>query len=121
MRLAITLPLLFLLGVARMTLGQAVGSARSGVAIRAQPIDYQSLRPQLVTVSSRRQVHILIGIASGLVVGATVEAIVLNDEAKRCHGGSCEIQAADGLAIGMMGLGGAVIGGIVGALWPVRP
>jgi|SRR5690242_3337514 len=107
-------------GVAHTALAQRIEQARVGVAIHRPATESSPARPQAITISSARSLHILLGMASGLVIGGTVEAIELNSQAKRCHSESCEVQAADGLAIAIVGLGGAVIGGVVGALWPVR-
>lgn len=115
---ACVLPLLFC--VPRPARAQRWDHARVAVSLPASPIDRAAVHPEFVVVSHERNVHILIGMASGLVIGATLEAVKLNADAKRCHSESCQVQAADGLAIGIMGVGGAAIGGVIGALWPVR-
>ena len=74
------------------------------------------------TVGHSRQSHVLIGLVSGIVIGASVGAIIGNNDAKRCHAESCQVSAAlgGGADIVAGGLAGAVLGTIAGAVWPIR-
>ena len=65
---------------------------------------------------------ILIGFVSGIVIGASVGAIIGSNDAKRCHAESCQVSAAlgGGADIVAGGLAGAVVGALAGAVWPIR-
>lgn len=72
-----------------------------------------------VSVGSRRS-HVLVGAISGLLIGATAGAIIANHNAKKCHGESCQVDAALGgpIDIVVLGFGGGLLGGVIGAIWP---
>lgn len=74
------------------------------------------------TVGYSRQTHVVIGLISGLLVGASTGAIIGNSNAKRCRGESCQVSAAlgSGFDIVLGAAGGALLGIVVGALWPVH-
>jgi hypothetical protein len=76
----------------------------------------------MFSVGHSRQSHVLVGLLGGLVVGTATGAIVGNDKAKHCHAESCQVSAAlgSGADIFVGGLTGALLGAVVGAVWPVR-
>jgi hypothetical protein len=86
--------------------GDLISEARNAVA------------PSAFTVGHSRQTHILIGVVSGLVIGASVGAIIGNSGAKRCHAESCQVSAALGSGADILagGLSGIVLGAFAGAV-----
>lgn len=120
MKTAFASIIVFSAALASIAGAQRSDAARVGASLPSIPIEYRSAQPQLFTVSHKRQVHILVGMASGLIVGMSAMTIDSNRQAKRCHSESCEVTAGEGLAIGIVGLGGAAIGGVLGALWPTH-
>src|SRR4051812_31932138 len=43
-----------------------------------------------------KQFHVVTGLLGGTAIGVVVGAVVANQEAKRCHAESCQVQAALG-------------------------
>lgn len=74
------------------------------------------------TMVHSRRAHIVVGLIAGVLVGASTGAVIGNQNAKRCHAESCQVDAAlGGLGdVVMAGLVGAVVGGVIGAVWPAR-
>jgi len=107
-------------GVANAQVVAPAGVRAAFVHLRLASPSHQSRAA--VTVGHSRQAHILLGLAGGLVIGASTGAIIGNQNAKRCHGESCQVEAALGGGVDVIvgGLVGMAVGGIVGAVWPVR-
>jgi hypothetical protein len=65
-----------------------------------------------------RRTHVIVGAVAGTVVGGIVGYAIAHN--RNCQGPSCDVgsNALVGGVVALSAIGGAVLGGIAGSLWP---
>jgi hypothetical protein len=105
-------------------LGAHAASTRA--VVRARDVDRQSTSFEETTQAGAttgrsRKFHVVVGLVVGTAIGVYAGYVVADRNAERCVGGEACQRPLSGVSEMLQGgLVGAALGGVVGAVWPVR-